>query len=599
MTNHLQPSNRYMSYIADGVTTEFTIPYVVWASDDITVFVDNEQVSDSDYVVSQFGNVSGGKLTFVTAPASGAVVAIWGTMPRERDVDYNQYATLTADAMNLDQDVQEAQIQENTRDIKRCLISSVADGIPSASSVTLPSVEERKNSYFIWDGDGNPSYIPEIYRGHVIANQLQPFPYRTYLNFSDAFSVTDSIATNSTDIDLDMGLVNVGNGVPVVTQWLNSSVLQARTITGGANVIVSQGADGSVEINMASALQFEDDFVVADWSVTNTITYSPSEHGLGATGGLWAKCTDSDGWDVAVNVRCTDAGVVTIQCDRPFSGTVQIMGGYESGSSGMLNPFRAIGDLVYCSSSEKTPTRLPIGSEQQILSVDSGLPQWVTAGDACWVGTNVAGGAVLLDNSLMIPSQYLPYNTLTFKGTFGTLSSTTGGDLPTTGVLDGDIYVCVNEEGYTSAVAGITFDYGQWAVYDGTGWQAVAVPVASGKANVDASNLSDADVTSWREKLSIGGGLAGEVYSSLSNNTVYQAQTDVLVMASGDMANSNDVYSYIYVGDTASDVSTVIVQTKSNNKYGDISPVVAKVPRGKYFKVYFNKNFGKAFSIGL
>lgn len=599
MTNHLQPSNRFFTYTADGSTQEFTVPFEIWASDDITVYVDDVLVSADDYSVSNLANPSGAKVTFDTAPSQGAIVAIWGTMPRERDVDYNQYATLTADAMNLDQDVQEAQIQENTRDIKRCLISSVADGIPSASSVTLPSVEERKNSYFIWDDAGNPSYISEIYRGHVIANQLEPFPYRTYLNFSDAFSVTDSSATNSTDIDLDMGLINVGSGTPVVTQWLDSSVLQARTISGGANVIVSQGADGSVEISMASALQYEDDFSVSDWSVTNTLTYVPDEHGLGETGGLWAKCTDSDGWDVAVNVRCTDAGVVTIQCDRPFSGTVQIMGGYQSGSSGMLNPFRATGDLVYSSNDQGSATRLPIGTQGQVLSVNSGLPQWKTLGDAAFVGTNVAGGAVLLDNSLMVPSEYLPYNTLTFKGTFGTLDSTTGGDLPTTGVLDGDIYVCINEDGYTSAVAGVTFEYGQWAIYNGTGWQAVTVPIAAGKADVDASNLSTNNVTSWREKLSVGGGLAGETYATISNNTVYEAQTDVLVMASGNLANANDVYGRIYVGDDASTVTTVVVQTKSNNKYGDIAPVVAKVPRGKYFKVSFNNNFGFAYTIGL
>lgn len=599
MTNHLIPSNRFFTYTADGSTVEYTVPFEIWATDDITVYVDNVVVAATDYSVSNVANPSGAKITFNTAPAQGAIVAIWGTMPRERDVDYNQYATLTADAMNLDQDVQEAQIQENTRDIKRSLISSVADGIPSASSVTLPSIEERKNSYFIWGEAGEPSYISEIYRGHVIANQLEPFPYRTYLNFSDAFTVTDASGTNSTNIDLDMGLVNVGNGAPVVTQWLSSSVLQARTITGGANVTVSQGADGSVEINMASALQFEDDFVVADWSVTNTITYSPSEHGLGATSGLWAKCTDSDGWDVAVNVRCTDEGVVTIQCDRPFSGTVQIMAGYSSGTSGMLNPFRATGDLVYCSSNEGTASRLPIGSQGQVLSVNSGLPQWKTLGDAAFVGTNVAGGAVLLDNNLMVPSQYLPYNTLTFKGTFGTSESTTGGDLPSSGMLDGDIYVCINSDGYSSTVAGIAFTYGQWAIYDGTAWQAVSVPTAAGKADVDAANLSNANVTSWREKLSIGGGLAGETYATISNNTVYQAQTDILVMASGNLANANDVYGYIYVGDTASAVNTVVVQTKSNNKYGDIAPIVAKVPRGKYYKVYFNNNFGFAYTIGL
>ncbi|MDR3274062.1 MAG: hypothetical protein LBS87_01885 [Puniceicoccales bacterium] len=34
---------------------------------------------------------------------------------------------------------------------------------------------------------------------------------------------------------------------------------------------------------------------------------------------------------------------------------------------------------------------------------------------------------------------------MTFKGTFGTDTSTTGEDLPATGMLDGDMYVCLTD----------------------------------------------------------------------------------------------------------------------------------------------------------
>lgn len=597
--NHLQPSNRYISYTADGFTVKYTVPFAIWSADDITVYVNDQAVAITDYVVSNFGDVSGGLVTFVAAPEDGATVAIWGTMPRERDVDYNQYATLTADAMNLDQNVQEAQIQENTRDIRRGLISDPADGIPDPSLVTLPPASERANSYFIWGENGEPAALGGINRGHTIANQLEPFPYEKYLNFSDSFELTDSPSTNSTDVELSMGLSTIGDGHHVVAGWSSPSVLSARSLTAGNNVLITNGEDGSIEIAMAGLLQFEDSFAASEWSNANTLTYTPDEHGLGATSGLWAKCTDLDGWDVAVNTRCTPAGVVTIQCDRPFSGTVQIMAGYGAGGSGMVNPLRMTGDIIYASNNEGAADRLPIGTDGQVLSITDGLPDWVSLGAASRVGVNVAGGAVLLDNDLMIPDEYLPYNSMTYKGTFGSASSSTGGDLPSSGVLDGDIYICVADSVYASTVAGISFDPGQWAIYDGTAWQAITVPVSSGKANVDASNLSDANVTSWREKLVIGGGLAGETYSTLSNNTVYQAQTDILVVASGNLGNVNNVYTYIYVGDTPSTVTTIIAQAKSNNKYGDIPCLTAKVPRGRYYKVYWSSSFGMAYSIGL
>jgi hypothetical protein len=79
-----------------------------------------------------------------------------------------------------------------------------------------------------------------------------------------------------------------------------------------------------------------------------------------------------------------------------------------------------------------------------------------------------ANGIATLDNTGRLPVGQLPLNTVVFRGTFGDGV----GDLPTVGVETGDFYICVSN-GYVSAVAGLTFDNGDKAVYDGVGWSKI------------------------------------------------------------------------------------------------------------------------------
>ena len=78
-------------------------------------------------------------------------------------------------------------------------------------------------------------------------------------------------------------------------------------------------------------------------------------------------------------------------------------------------------------------------------------------------------GIAPLDEDGRVPSQHLSINAIEFKGTFGSTDSSLNGDLPTTEVTRGDMYIC-DEDNYTSTVAGITFNTGDKAIYDGTNW---------------------------------------------------------------------------------------------------------------------------------
>jgi hypothetical protein len=74
-----------------------------------------------------------------------------------------------------------------------------------------------------------------------------------------------------------------------------------------------------------------------------------------------------------------------------------------------------------------------------VLCVDSkGGPGYTSLGDAAWLRINIAGDAIQLNNEVEIPSEHLSVNSMTYKGTFGSFSSATSGDLPTFNVLDSD-----------------------------------------------------------------------------------------------------------------------------------------------------------------
>jgi hypothetical protein len=85
---------------------------------------------------------------------------------------------------------------------------------------------------------------------------------------------------------------------------------------------------------------------------------------------------------------------------------------------------------------------------------------------------------------------YLPrgcrmVNSMTYKGTFGSFSSTTGSDLPPSNVLDGDFFVA--HSNYTSTVAGKAFFARQWAIFNRIAWD--AGPIADGSSGIPPSSI--------------------------------------------------------------------------------------------------------------
>jgi hypothetical protein len=267
----------------------------------------------------------------------------------------------------------------------------------------------------------------------------------------------------------------------------------------------------------------------------------------------------NDGQWVNCSVRIPEYGAVTITAE-PFNGGITVLQGIRplwSHSLEILNPY---GILM-----PREPRLQFTGS--------------VTVSDDMAAGktvVNVEGGDVLH-----------------YRGTFGSTSSTTGGDLPPDPV-DGDLYDCAADEPYASTVAGITFQPGQQAVYVAdVGW--VARPMADTdpfKANKDASNLTASDIAAWQDVLGGGPGPAGGDYVPISWNTIYGPEAyDRLVIISRRSAGHGS--QTIFIGSESNAVTQIIARTSANTDRQVSFFCSAKVPAGKYFRVaYDSTNYG-------
>jgi hypothetical protein len=112
-------------------------------------------------------------------------------------------------------------------------------------------------------------------------------------------------------------------------------------------------------------------------------------------------------------------------------------------------------------------------SPPKIKEYDSVLASWVDlrADTSLFIPVSekgVADGVATLDLTGRVPTSQLPLATIELKGSFGSAASTTGGDLPSSGNLQGDTYIC-DTDGYVSVEAGITFNTSDSAVFDALG----------------------------------------------------------------------------------------------------------------------------------
>lgn len=84
-----------ISYIGNGVTKEFAIPFCFLEKEHITVYqmkgeVESIAEAGTDFSVTGIGEVDGGTLTFDIPPAAGSQIIIIRNVPMTQEVDYRE-----------------------------------------------------------------------------------------------------------------------------------------------------------------------------------------------------------------------------------------------------------------------------------------------------------------------------------------------------------------------------------------------------------------------------------------------------------------------------------------------------------------------------
>jgi hypothetical protein len=212
------------------------------------------------------------------------------------------------------------------------------------------------------------------------------------LNFSDEFVLTNG--DTATNVATTIRVTDLGDGISPLEQYGGHGELVTRTLVGKDSVLLRVDSRGAIEISSSHAQkEYVYNFLSDTWDGNDQIIIPPAQHGLGEDGHLIVSLRAAGGDDVVCNVNVSVDGMVTLSTTSPFDGMVMVYGGTAATAANMVNPMTQLGDIIYSKAVGGMPQRLPIGQQNQILTVGTdGVPAYRSLGDAAWLNTNIPGG---------------------------------------------------------------------------------------------------------------------------------------------------------------------------------------------------------------
>lgn len=147
------------SSTGNGVTTVFPYTFKILDEADILVEVDGvAKTLTTHYTVSGVGVSGGGNVTFVTAPASGAVVALSRSMAYSRETDYQENGDLLA--ATLDDDVDRSvMLAQQVRQLARRAVKLPSGVTTDQVLATGNTAAERIGKVIGFDSAGDPALL--------------------------------------------------------------------------------------------------------------------------------------------------------------------------------------------------------------------------------------------------------------------------------------------------------------------------------------------------------------------------------------------------------------------------------------------------------
>ena len=197
MTDHIKVYGvkPRIQYIANGSSTAYEFPFVIFKASDIDVYLNDTKQADASFTVSGVRNSDGGTVTFGTAPTSGTVVSIVRNLSIERTSDFQEGGALRANVLNDELDYQMACQQQIADNLNRSMVLPPY-AVDSGVNLTLPTPSAGKA--IVWNTDGT-----NLENSTVAVNALES-TLKGYKNVAEAAATTATtqagIASDKADI---------------------------------------------------------------------------------------------------------------------------------------------------------------------------------------------------------------------------------------------------------------------------------------------------------------------------------------------------------------------------------------------------------------
>lgn len=141
-----------IAYTANGVTTVFAYPFMIFAAGDLRVRIDGTlAVLNVDYTVTGVAVESGGTVVFGSPPDNGANVSIQRRIPLARDIEYQYSGDFQSPTVNRDFD----RLWMGQQDINADGLRSLRLPIGDTASTELPPIADRALRGMAFDAEGN------------------------------------------------------------------------------------------------------------------------------------------------------------------------------------------------------------------------------------------------------------------------------------------------------------------------------------------------------------------------------------------------------------------------------------------------------------
>jgi len=253
MTEHIKMPDvtPIVRYNADGIQNTYTYPFPIFASEDLSVYIDGAAQA-SGYVIDGAGETAGGSVIFDEAPNIGAIITLARTLPLERMSDYIEGGDFSAASINTELDYIIASLQQVSRENGLMLRYGEHE---TAANTQLPSKAMRAGKALGFDGDGNPVAVSlegSMAQPNYIASGTGAALRSTSDKFADRTSVKDYGATGDGLSDDTNAIINALAASDAVYlpegEYLTSATI---TLTSGQS-LYGAGASSVIKANSAS-----------------------------------------------------------------------------------------------------------------------------------------------------------------------------------------------------------------------------------------------------------------------------------------------------------------------------------------------------------